>query len=390
MANTDPVTLYATAGYSLDLASNTAGGNGGAVYANGGGFFDVYGDIQATSNSAVGNGGGFYLSNGSRMWMDDYFNIVPQVLVNTAANGGGIYASDSPRLECDGVSFGASSSGNEATAGSGGAIYLSGSTFTSDNCTFRNNQAQAGNGGAIAAITSTLTIDTDYPAALIAQTQVLDRLNPESPYATACDPNLRQCSSLYLNTSTGFGGAIYSNNSSMTVENTYLHRNTAQRGGAIYQEGASAAGIIENTLVYSNTSIQAFGAGIRYAGGAMTITNATLANNTGGAGFSPGVPQSMIYNTIIWGNSTAAFGTLADAVCNIDQGGTAGPATDPLFNSPGVGENYGLRSGSPAVDACADGLPCDLLNTLRPVGAQFDMGVYEMIFKHIYLPTILH
>ena len=63
----------------------------------------------------------------------------------------------------------------------------------------------------------------------------------------------------------------------------------------------------------------------------MTITNATLANNTGGAGFSPGVPQSMIYNTIIWGNSTAAFGTLADAVCNIDQGGTAGPATDPVL-----------------------------------------------------------
>ena len=185
------------------------------------------------SNSAVGNGGGFYLSNGSRMWMDDYFNIVPQVLVNTAANGGGIYASDSPRLECDGVNFGASSSGNQATVGSGGAIYLSGSTFTSDNCTFRNNQAQAGNGGAIAAITSTLTIDTDYPAALIAQTQVLDRLNPASPYASACNPNLRQCSSLYLNTSTGFGGAIYSNNSNMTVENTYLHRNTAQRGGAI-------------------------------------------------------------------------------------------------------------------------------------------------------------
>ncbi len=158
VANNDTVTLYATGGQQLSLNTNSAGGNGGGAYANNGGYFDVYGQIQATSNSADGNGGVFYLSNGSRLWLNDYLNTRPQIWVNHADNGGAIYASNSPRVECDGADFGGSSNGNSATAGDGGAIYLSGSTLSADNCTFRNNQA-TGNGGAIAAYTSTFTIN---------------------------------------------------------------------------------------------------------------------------------------------------------------------------------------------------------------------------------------
>jgi hypothetical protein len=394
VTNADIVQLYATSGYLLALNTNSAGGNGGFGYANGGALFDVYGKVQATSNSAAGNGGVFYLSNASRLWVDDFFNDIAQIWVNTAANGGAIYASDSPRVEFDGVEFGGTNNGNKATTGSGGAIYLSGSTLLADNCTFRNNQAQAGNGGAIAAYTSTITIDTDYPVTLGPLERKEDRSNPSAQLATACDPLLRQCSSLYLNTATnstvsnGNGGAIFANGSSLTVSNTYLHRNTAQRGGAIYQEGASAIGNISNTLVYSNTSLLSLGAGIRVSGGAMTVTHATLANNTGGAGYSPGAVQSYVYNTIIWGNTVAAFGSLTAAVCNIDQGGTAGPASNPRFVSPGAGEDYRLLPGSPAIDACSTGLPRDLINVARPIGPRFDMGVYEM-FVTIYLPVIL-
>jgi hypothetical protein len=252
----------------------------------------------------------------------------------------------------------------------------------------------AGNGGAIAAYTSTVTIDVDFPVAFSAQNPLPERSSPGAPLATACDPSVRQCSSLYSNTSTassasnGNGGAIFASGSSLSVSNTYLQRNTAERGGAIYQEGAGATGLISNTLVYSNTSVQPLGAGIRMIAGSMTVRHATLANNTGGAGYSPGGGQSYIYNTIIWGNSTAAFGSLAAAVCNIDQGGTAGPANNPLFFSPGLGENYRLRPKSPAIDACSTGLPFDLINTARPVGSKFDMGAYEA-FTSIYLPVIM-
>jgi predicted outer membrane repeat protein len=296
-------------------------------------------------------------------------------------------------VECDGVEFGFSNNGNKATAGSGGAIYLSGSRLTADNCTFRNNQAQAGDGGAIAAYTSTVTIDTDYP--LSSASVTTDRLTPGAPQATTCDPKLKRCSSLYSNTATnstaanGNGGAIFASDSNLKVNKTILNDNLAQRGGAIYQAGVSATGAISNTLVYSNTSLQPFGAGMRVAGGVMTLRHATLANNTGGAGYSPGSVQSYIYNSIFWGNSTVSFNPLTAAVCNIDQGGTAGPAANPLFMSPGGGEDYRLRLGSPALDACSSGLPFDLLNIPRPAGSQYDMGAYELVITHLYLPVVL-
>jgi len=375
-SNPNTIELHATSGSPLYLSDNSAGADGGALYANGSAFFDIYGDIRASSNAATGNGGLAYLSGGSRMWLDDYFDIPVQVLDNTAASGGAIYAEDSPRVECDGTIMGIQDYGNDAQAGSGGAIHLSGSTFTADNCTFSSNQAQGGDGGAIAAYTSTVTIDVDYP--LLAADNLVAPDSPRSPSATACNPRARQCSRLSANSASGSGGAIYANASELVVNQSYLHHNTAQSGGAIYQGGAGAAGTISNTLVYSNTSLLALGAGIRAQSGAMTIRHATLANNTGGAGYSPGAVQSYIYNTIIWGNTVAAFGTLTEAECNIDQGGTAGPVLDPLFISPGGGENYRLQEGSPAIDACTYGLPTDLLSIPRPQRSQYDTGAFEM------------
>jgi predicted outer membrane repeat protein len=397
VSNNDTVQLYATAGQILNVNTNQAGSHGGAVYADNGAFFDVYGDVQATSNIANGNGGVFYLSNGSRVWLDDYFNTRPKILVNRADNGGAIYASNSPRVECDGVDFGFLPTGNRATTGSGGAIYLSGSTFTGDNCTFRGNRAEAGDGGAIAAYTSTVTIDVDYPTALQRPIEPFDRSGPAVPLATACDPATTQCSQFTGNRAisstvgNGNGGAIYNNGSVLHLISTHLHRNEAVRGGALYQENAAARGWLSNTLIYSNTSLVSFGAGIRNAGGAMTLTHVTAANNVGGAGFSPGGgAQSYVYNTIIWGNSVAAFGALTASSCNIDQGGTAGAALNPQFVAAGAGENYRLLATSPARDACNTGLPTDLDNRARPVGAHFDMGAYETIFVRIvYLPLII-
>ena len=384
VANNDSVALYATSGQLLNLNTNNAGGDGGAAYANNGGFFDVYGQLQATSNIANGNGGVFYLSNGSRVWLDDYATTRPQIWVNTAGNGGAIYASNSPRVECDGADFGLSNNGNKATVGSGGAIYLSGSTLTADNCTFRNNQAQAGNGGAIAAYTSTVSIDTDYPTALTGPIGVADRSEPNAPLAMTCDPLTAQCSALSNNraisstVSNGYGGAIYNNAGTLNLSNTYLHHNTAVRGGAVYQDSAGSISNLANTLIYSNTSLLAFGAGIRTTGGSLTVTQVTIANNPGGAGYSQSGTTSRAVNSIAWGNGASGFlGSFAAATCNIDQSNNAGLNANPQFVSAGAGEDYHLSSGSPAIDACVTGLPRDLDNVARPFGSQFDMGAYE-------------
>ncbi|MBI5877508.1 MAG: S8 family serine peptidase [Chloroflexi bacterium] len=395
VGNGNTVQLHATSGTPLDFNTNTAGGHGGGGYADAGGFFDVYGQFQATSNLAVGNGGGFYLANGSRIWLDDYFNTRPQIWVNSAANGGAIYAADSPRVECDGVDFGFSNNGNKATSGSGGAIYLSGSTLTADNCVFRNNQALAGNGGAIAAYTSTVNLGTDVAAPVVLSPRPAGPRQPGAPQSTTCDPVNGPCSRLFANTaisstaSNGNGGAVYVSDGTLTLAGVQLDRNTAVRGGALYQDGTGARSWLTNMLVYSNTSRLSFGAGVRAAAGEITVTHGTLANNTGGAGFSPGAVSARVYNSIIWGNSVGAFGALTSAVCNIDQSGTAGAAANPLFIAPGGGENYRLGVGSPARDACASqGVLVDFANHSRPFGAAFDMGAFEG-GRFIFLPLIM-
>ncbi len=365
LANTSTLELYATSGYRLAIQGNTADLDGGAAYANAGGFFDIFGDVSISNNSADGNGGAFYLSGGSRLWMDDYFSTLPSVVGNSAANGGAIYALNSPRVECDGVQFGVNGVGNSATAGSGGAVYLNTSTFSDDNCVFRNNQAIGGNGGAIAAVDSVVSLLPTFASVVHQEGAIVERSISFVPLSTACNPALRDCSRLVLNTASGDGGALYSNNSNLTVEETIFDQNTANRGGAIYQEGATAVSEIDNVLAVKNTSIRSFGAGIRAAGGTITIRHSTLAHNTGGAGFSPGSVVANVYNTIIWGNSVAAFGSLTDTECNIDQGSTAGPAYNPMFISP-AGGAFKPRFGSPAINACATGLANDLMGNTSP------------------------
>jgi predicted outer membrane repeat protein len=384
--NTSNLELYATSGYRLAIQGNTADLDGGAANASAGGLFDIYGDVNLSNNSADGNGGAIYLSGGSKVWLDDYFSTLPTVFSNSATNGGAIYALNSTRVECDGVQFGDDGVGNSATAGSGGAVYINTSTFSADNCVFKSNQAVGGNGGAVAAVDSTVNLIATYNPPVTQQVALVERGTPNAPQSTACDPFKRDCSRMFLNTASGDGGALYSSNSNVTVEETIFDQNTANRGGAIFQEGASAVGEIANVLAVKNTSIQAFGAGIRAANGTITIRHATLAHNIGGAGFSPGSVVANVYNTIIWGNTVAAFGNLTITECNIDQGGTAGPAYDPLFLSP-IGGAFRPGFRSPAIDACATGLAIDLMGTSRPIGTLYDIGAYEGS-RPLFLPMI--
>ncbi|MBN2006407.1 MAG: hypothetical protein JXA21_23850 [Anaerolineae bacterium] len=382
-SGTPQIELHATRGYRLNFNTNNAGGDGGAAYADGSALFDVYGQVVASSNNAGGNGGVLYLGNGSGVWLDDYANIRPQILVNQAQNGGAIYAQDSPRVECDGGEFGSDANGNHATSGSGGAIYLSGSLFSADNCIFRNGQASQ-HGGAIAAYTSTLKIDATYPVFALTTERPSgpQPLGAQAIQSTPCNPFTGECSSFYGNVAdsdgdnNGDGGAVYVNGSTLAVNHTDLYRNRAYHGGAIYQTGAGATGEVANSLIYSNTVIHPLGAGIRNSGGAFTVTHTTLANNTGGAGFSGNV--GAVSNTIAWNNEVGGFAaTPIISACNIDQSGRAGASVDPLFVAPGAGENYHLLGSSPAINACTVGEPVDLDSILRPVGAGYDMGAYE-------------
>ncbi|MEE8391131.1 MAG: S8 family serine peptidase [Anaerolineae bacterium] len=376
VGNNDVVPLYALSGYQLNLNTNSAGGSGGAVYAASGATPIVYGQVMASSNTAGGNGGVFYLAGGSVVWLVNYAAAVPQIWVNTADNGGAVYATGGSGVVCLGAEFGASGNGNSATAGDGGAIYLSGSEMIAYNCTFRNSQA-TGSGGAIYATnTSTVTIASIY---------------------STCDPLSEQCSSLYNNVAdsddnnVGYGGALYTSNSTLWVNHTYLHRNSASYGGAIYQRDTSAVGKVENSLIYSNTvSNSNAGAGIRARDGVFTLTHTTIASNTGSPGFSPANSFNIVSNSIAWNNSGGGFavgGTYVITSCNIDQSGNVGTNVDPQFVAPWPGEDYHLLGNSPAIDKCATGLTPDLDNALRPAGSAYDMGAYEYPYVIEFAPN---
>jgi predicted outer membrane repeat protein len=331
-----------------------------------------------SGNTATAGGGAVYAATGGPVVFSSAGGQPLVVRGNSAGQGGALYALDSLRLDCSGATFGEPGAGNRALAGSGGAIYLSQSVLTATNCLFRHNTATL-HGGALAALTSTVTLGTAYPAAA----------------ATACDPLGQPCSNFYSNTAdsdgdgSGFGGALYFQAGQLFLSNTYLHRNQAAQGGAMYQTGAQARSWLENALVYSNTSTLDAGAGVRVQAGVLTATHATLANNAGGAGLSHDGSTVNVFNSLIWGNSTPETDLPLAAACNLDQGGALGLALDPQFVAAGTGEDYRLQHSSPAVDACAAGAARDLDNRSRPSGLGFDMGAFERpVIVSLFLPYV--
>ncbi len=389
--------LHAISGHELYIYANRAGGNGGALYADGGGLFDIYGQVRFDSNRAD-NGGAIYLSDYSAIWLDDHDDARPELWDNRAypGSGGAIYALRSPGVECDGATLGRVGEGNQASK-LGGAIYMDGSILDADNCIFQDNRAGA-DGGAIAAVNSSTRIHATYPSvALEAEcTDALHPLDAQAILATACDPRSQLCSVFSGNVVAdsegnyvGHGGAIYNQGSTLTVDHTDLHDNRAAEGGAIYQRGTSASAQIENALIQGNTVSSALGAGIRSSEGDFTLNHVTLAGNVGGPGFSGTATE--VRNTVAWDND--GYPGFSDAPltvsCNLDDGGHAGPMIDPQFVAPVAGEDYRLRSTSPAIDACATGLSPDLLNQPRPYGDAYDMGAFECVFYSVYLPLTL-
>ncbi len=275
-------------------------------------------------NAAEGDGGGIYLTNSSTLTGSNLSLIGKNRYANTARDGGGVYASDST------IRYAGIVSQNEASQRGGGIAALEGSKVTLVDAVVSQNEA------------------------------------------------------------TVYGGGVYADDSAVNVSHTRLHGNMGARGGAFFQEGAAATGDLRNTLIYSNTAAAQLGAGIRSQAGVVTMTHVTLANNINGAGYSQSTTDGFAVNSIAWGNEFGGFWVTSgdlSGTCSLDETGNAGPALDPRFVSPGAGEDYHLRQGSPAIDRCAAGLAEDLDHVSRPMGNGYDAGAYEHPLR-VYLPLV--
>lgn len=202
------------------------------------------------------------------------------------------------------------------------------------------------------------------------------------------------------------GGVFFSPYGSFRFEGNRVKGNSATYGGGILTPGYSRARII-NSIV-TNNEATVIGGGIyssSYSG--ARIVNSTLSGNVAPVGAAVGTSSYSgvsIANTIMWDNTGQTINRprygAARIVYSIIQNGYPGTGNldiDPEFNNPAAG-NFGLQSGSPAIDTGANpdsvvkiSVIDDFFDNIRPQdgdgqgagstgdGSDYDIGAVETV-----------
>ncbi|HHW88731.1 MAG TPA: hypothetical protein GX400_21285 [Chloroflexi bacterium] len=197
------------------------------------------------------------------------------------------------------------------------------------------------------------------------------------------------------------GGALHSRNSSPSLTNVFLGRNTAPFGGALYNDGSAPT--VVNAVFSGNQATNVGGAILNQNASNLRLVNATLYANgaliRGGGLYNLGSQPTLI-NVILWGNTAPLQAQVSDDLTatttittSLVQGGWPGVGiidADPRFvDADGVDNISGtadddlrLQSTSPALNIGANaalpgGVTTDLAGQPRIVQGAVDLGAYE-------------
>lgn len=160
----------------------------------------------------------------------------------------------------------------------GGGAILSLGELTLENTTIRDsNVNSAYSGGAIMSLGGLVTITNSLIENNTGGSAGGLYLFGENADATITDSTFRN--NRTTNYSYGYGGAITPwDGADVTIYNSTLEQNQAQRGGAIYNQSANTLIILRaNTVLDGNSA--GVGGGIHNAQGAMSLTDTVLSNN---------------------------------------------------------------------------------------------------------------
>ena len=325
---------------------------GGAIMVAGGNDGGTITDTKFFSNSAALDGGALYLNRAK-----DYIISGDEALEssifrgNTAGNvGGAIYIDDESVITINNTLF----ETNQAV--NGGAIYIDGSTLNLDNVKFLTNSANRG--GAI--FVGTTTTSAADEITLNINNTVFESNNASDGAAIYLrnadfETNHISGSTFKGNKATTRGGAVFVENSSLTIENSRFEGNeAANRGGAIVFEANKTntpnPADANKTLEIINTDFIGNKTG-QNSGGAIYI-NASLDNSVHG---------NKVVKIISNDGKTHEFtgnvhniNNVENGVSNaiyIDQGKvellTEGDGSKLLFNDGIKGANPSIGSSTP-------------------------------------------
>jgi predicted outer membrane repeat protein len=326
-------------------------------------IFVILTGITVTLNSLIIqngydiNGGGIYNDLGSNL------TVANCTLANnsSALRGGGIY--NSGDLTVTDSTF----SGNSAAHG--GAIYNDENGYTTvTNSTFSSNTSDKG-GGILNYQFGTLNISNSTFSNNIATLQGGGIFNFN------LNANTVVTNSTFYGNSANSGGAMY-NGFSLSVTNSTISGNSANvYGGGIYNDLNSDLTLVNSTLT-SNSADK--GDGIYNSeDGTLNYVNTMIANfMTGGDCVNDGDIGTNLKNLV------------EDGTCSPEFSGD--PLLGPLANNGGQTQTHALLIGSPAIDT-GDITACpatDQRGVPRPQGAGCDIGSYEYAL-FVYLPMLM-
>ena len=279
-------------GAGMYIASGKITMSGGDIYRNtasyGAGVYAYNGRLDMSSglidyNDAYSNGGGVYLASGGKFYMSG-----GQVYSNKASsNGGGIYVSSysSTTLSLTSGTIGATSGTSVATSssysnysgGSGGGVYIAGSSasVTINNVTFRRNYA-AGNGGGVC----TLKGFTATGVTLCYNGAGGD--GGGWAHQSSGTNQLNNCK-VYNNKAYDGGGVYNKSGGTIEIWNTdcHVYNNTAtNNGGGIYSSGTIKLGNYPD--VYGNTA--SYNGGGLYSSGVVYFYSGVIGTTSGSVG----------------------------------------------------------------------------------------------------------
>jgi CSLREA domain-containing protein len=274
----EPITLNETWVYGSTIISNTAD-LGGGIY-NDGCYVTVYG--TTVSANWADYGGGIY--NLGRLDVLNGSTIGGAGAGNTAVNGGGIYNSGIydfyplPWYPPGTTTVDGSTVSSNSADDSGGGIYNHDGTTTVDGSTVSANTAENGGGiynraGLYLQNSSTIGANTaEGGGGGIYNSHPVDPPDPYTPpYKT------RVYGSTIISNTAGFGGGIYNDADTTTVDGCTISANAAYLGGGIYN--------LDTLDVYGGTTISANSADL--GGGIYNLDTLNVYGGTiGGAGAS--------------------------------------------------------------------------------------------------------